>query len=97
MKKVASRSFSHSKSVLDVKQRSASIKKRRNEMSLAKVIEIIAEGSSLEEAIENGVLEASKSVRNIKSVYVEGFQAIIEDNKVAKFRANLKLTFILED
>lgn len=66
-------------------------------MSLAKVLEIIAEGSSLEEAIENGVQEASKTVRNIKSVYVEGFQAIIEDNKVTKFRANLKLTFLLED
>jgi flavin-binding protein dodecin len=66
-------------------------------MSLAKVIEIIAEGSSLEEAIENGVEEASETVRNIKSVYVEGIQAIIEDNKVTKFRANLKLTFILGD
>lgn len=66
-------------------------------MSLAKVIEIIAEGSSLEDAIENGVKEASETVRNIKHVYVEGVQAIIEDNKVVKFRANLKLTFILED
>ena len=66
-------------------------------MSLAKVIEIIAEGSNLEEAIENGVQEASKTVRNIKHVYVEGIQALVEDNKVAKFRANLKVTFILED
>jgi flavin-binding protein dodecin len=66
-------------------------------MSLAKVIEIMAEGSSFEDAVENGVKEASESVRNIKNIYVEGIQAIIEDNKVQKYRVNLKLTFILED
>jgi flavin-binding protein dodecin len=66
-------------------------------MSLAKVIEILAEGDSIEAAIENGVKEASDTVRNIKNVYVEGIQAIIDDEKVKKFRVNLKLTFILED
>lgn len=66
-------------------------------MSLAKVIEILAEGSSIEEAIENGVEEASETVRSIKHVYVEGIQAIIDDDKVEKFRVNLKLTFVLDD
>jgi flavin-binding protein dodecin len=66
-------------------------------MSLAKVIEILAEGDSIGAAIENGVTEASETVRNIKHVYVEGIQGIIEDNKVAKFRVNLKLTFVLEE
>jgi hypothetical protein len=66
-------------------------------MSLAKVIEILAEGDSVEAAIQNGVKEAAETVREIKHVYVEGIQAIIEDNKVKKFRVNLKLTFVLED
>jgi flavin-binding protein dodecin len=66
-------------------------------MSLAKVIEILAEGKSVEDAIENGVKEASESVRKIKNVYVEGIQAIIDDNKVKKYRVNMKVTFILED
>ena len=66
-------------------------------MSLAKVIEVLAEGSSVEDAIENGVKEASKTVREIKNVYVESIQAIIEDNKVNKYRVNLKLTFVLKD
>ena len=38
-----------------------------------------------------------KTVREIKNVYVDGIQAIIEDNKVKKYRVNLKLTFVLED
>lgn len=65
-------------------------------MSLAKVIEILAEGSSLEDAIENGIKEASSTVREIKHVYVEGIQAIVENNTVAKYRLNLKITFVVE-
>jgi dodecin len=65
-------------------------------MSLAKVIEILAEGSSVEDAIENGIKEASNTVREIKHVYVEGIQAIVEDNAVAKYRLNLKVTFVVE-
>jgi flavin-binding protein dodecin len=66
-------------------------------MSLAKVIEILAEGDSVEDAIENGIKEASETVRDIKHVYVEGIQAIVDGNKVKKYRLNLKLTFVLED
>jgi flavin-binding protein dodecin len=65
-------------------------------MSLAKVIEILAEGSSVEDAIENGIKEASSTVRKIKHVYVEGIQAIVEDNAVAKYRLNLKITFVVD-
>jgi len=35
-------------------------------MSLAKVIEVIAEGPTMEEAVENAVIDASKTVHNIK-------------------------------
>lgn len=65
-------------------------------MSLAKVIEILAEGPSVEDAIENGIKEASSTVREIKHVYVEGIQAIVENNAVAKYRLNLKITFVVE-
>ena len=65
-------------------------------MSLAKVIEILAEGSSVEDAIENGIKEASSTVREIKHVYVEGIQAIVENNAVAKYRLNLKITFVVD-
>jgi len=35
-------------------------------------------------------------VRGIKHVYVEGVQAIVEDNEVLKYRVNAKLTFVVE-
>jgi flavin-binding protein dodecin len=64
-------------------------------MSIAKVIEVLAEGDSIEAAIESAVTEASETVRGIKHVYVEGVQAIVEDNEVVKYRINAKLTFVV--
>lgn len=36
-------------------------------MSLAKVIEVIAEGDTMEQAVKNAVKQYSKSVSNIKA------------------------------
>lgn len=66
-------------------------------MSLAKVIEVIAEGESMEKAVENAVKQASKTVHNIRSVNCENIQGIVTKNKVEKYRVNAKVTFILED
>jgi flavin-binding protein dodecin len=65
-------------------------------MSIAKVIEVLAEGDSIETAIQSAVTEAAETVRGIKHVYVEGVQAIVEDNEVVKYRVNAKLTFVIE-
>ncbi len=64
-------------------------------MSLAKVIEVIAEGKTMEEAVINAVDQASKTVDNIKSVYCENMQGIVENNQITKFRVNAKITFVL--
>ncbi len=66
-------------------------------MSIAKIIEVLAEGDSIENAVESAVSDASTTVRSIKHVYVEGVQAIVEDNQVKKYRINAKVTFIVED
>jgi flavin-binding protein dodecin len=65
-------------------------------MSIAKVIEVIAEGDTIENAINNAVAEASKSVRKIKSVYVENIQAKVDDGKVSEYRVNAKITFVVD-
>ena len=65
-------------------------------MSIAKVVEVLAEGDSIEAAIQAAVTEAAETVRGIKHVYVEGVQAIVEDDEVLKYRVNAKLTFIVE-
>ena len=65
-------------------------------MSIAKVIEVLAEGDSIEAAIQSAVTEAAETVRGIRQVYVESVQALVEDNEVVKYRVNAKLTFVVE-
>jgi len=65
-------------------------------MSIAKVIEILAEGDSIEAAVQSAVDDASDTVRNIKQVYLKELQAIVENNKVTKYRVNAKISFVVE-
>jgi hypothetical protein len=64
-------------------------------MSIVKVIEIISEGDNVENAVAAAVEEASKTVRNIKTVYVKDIQAIVQDNKVTKYRIDAKVSFVV--
>jgi dodecin len=67
-------------------------------MSVVKVIELIAESDqSWEAATQAAVSHAGKTLRNIKSVYVEDFQAVVDSNKVTKFRVTAKITFVVDD
>ena len=66
-------------------------------MSMVKVIEVIAESKkSWDAAAENAIKEASRSVRNIKSLYVQDMQAVVEDGKISKYRLNARISFLVE-
>ena len=65
-------------------------------MSIAKVIEVIAEGDSLQGAIEACVTEAAKSVHAIKGVYIENIQAVVDGTKITSYRVNAKVTFVVD-
>lgn len=68
-------------------------------MSVLKVIELMGNSTiSFEDAVQNVVNEASKTVKNIKSVHIEHFHVTINSNKISQFRVTAKLTFgILDD
>ncbi len=66
-------------------------------MAILKVIEVLAESSSSwEDAAKEAVQEASKTVRGIRSIYVENFQATVSDGAIDKFRINAKITFAVD-
>ncbi len=65
-------------------------------MSVAKVIEILAEGDSIEDATESAVAEASKTVDNIQNVYVDDYRAIVRNGEIQKYRIDAKVTFVLK-
>jgi dodecin len=63
-------------------------------MALLKVIELLSESSkSWEDAAQVAVTEASKSVRNIRSVYIKNMTAEVSNGKITSFRLNCKVTF----
>lgn len=64
-------------------------------MSIAKVIEVKGEGDTLEAAVQSAVDGATKSVRNVRSAYVQDFEAIIEDGSIARYRVTTKITFVV--
>jgi len=66
-------------------------------MSVLKVIEIMANSSeSWEDAAQKAVDEASKSVKNIQSVWVKDQSCDVENGKIKEFRVNVKITFTVE-
>lgn len=65
-------------------------------MSVVKVIEVIAQSDEgWEDAVQVALEEASKTVRNIKSIYVKDIQAIVEDNEISGYRVNTKISFMV--
>jgi len=66
-------------------------------MSIAKVTEITASSTkSFEDAIQQGIARAGKTVRNIQSAWVNEQTVVVTDNKVTEWRANLRVTFLLD-
>lgn len=63
-------------------------------MAVLKVIEVLANSNkSWEDATQNAVKHASKSVKHIKSVYVQEQSAIVDGDTVSEYRVNVKITF----
>jgi hypothetical protein len=67
-------------------------------MAVVNVVELLAEsGESWEDAVRQAVAEATKTLRGITSVYVQEFQATVENDRVKNFRVNVKVSFVLEE
>ena len=66
-------------------------------MAVVKVIEILAESDvSWEKATQDAVSEAAKTIKNIQTVYIESFQAVVKGNKISKYRVDAKISFIVD-
>ncbi|MCP4976268.1 MAG: dodecin domain-containing protein [Maribacter sp.] len=63
-------------------------------MAVLKVIEILGNSTvSFEDAVQKVVTEVSKTVKDIKSVYVQDMQVTVKDNKISEYRVNTKVSF----
>jgi len=66
-------------------------------MSIAKVTELTASSTkSFEDAIQQGIARAGKTVRNIQSAWVNEQNVVVKNDKVSEWRVNLRITFLLD-
>ncbi len=68
-------------------------------MSVAKVTEIISSSTkSFDDAIKIGVARAHKTLKNLKSAWVQDQQIKLDDKgQITEYRVQLKITFLLEE
>ena len=67
-------------------------------MSVAKVTEIIASSSkSFDDAVENGIEKASKTLKGITGAWVSDQKVTVKDGKIDEYRVVMRVTFVLHD
>jgi len=63
-------------------------------MAVLKVIELLASSEkSWEDAAQNAVKMAAKTISGIRSVYIQDMSAVVKGEKISEFRVNTKVTF----
>jgi flavin-binding protein dodecin len=66
--------------------------------SIVKVLEVIAQSKkSFDDAAQQAVREAARSVRGIKSIWIENFSGVVEGDRIVEYRVNAKLSFLVEE
>lgn len=66
-------------------------------MSVAKIIKISSESAkSFEDAIQIGIREAQKTLKNVRGAWVKEQKVDVKDGKVVVYRVHLNVTFVLE-
>jgi dodecin len=67
-------------------------------MAVARVTEISSTSSkSFEDAVQQGVARACKTLRNVRGAWVKEQRVDILDNQITQYQVNLMVTFVLDD
>ncbi|HKO60698.1 MAG TPA: dodecin family protein [Pyrinomonadaceae bacterium] len=67
-------------------------------MSVAKVTEITASSTtSFEDALQQGIRRASKTLENVQSAWIQDHEVDITDGKITRYKVRMKITFVLND
>jgi dodecin len=65
--------------------------------TVAKIIELTSSSSKgIEDAVESGIRRADTTLDNIESAWVQDIKCVVKNGKVAEWRVNMKITFLLK-
>jgi dodecin len=66
-------------------------------MAILKVVEVLAQSEkSWEDAAQQAVQEAAKTVRGLKTIYIQEMEATVDNDRITYYRVNAKISFELE-
>jgi hypothetical protein len=66
-------------------------------MSVAKVIEIVASSDkSFDDAVQQGLAEASQSLRGISGVEIVNWTGDVENNQIVRYKVTMHVAFKIE-
>jgi len=67
-------------------------------MSVARVTEISSSSTkSFDDALKQGIARAVKTLKNVEGAWVQDQKIVLKDGKIAEYRVNMKVTFVLTD
>ncbi|HYZ85522.1 MAG TPA: dodecin family protein [Bryobacteraceae bacterium] len=67
-------------------------------MSVARITEISSTSEkSFEDAIQQGVARATKTLRNVKAAWIKEQEVTVQDGRITAYKVIMKVTFVLED
>ena len=67
-------------------------------MTVIKVLELVGESpNSWQEAVQNAVLEASRTVDNITGVEIYNMTANVDGGNITEYKANVKVAFVVDN
>ena len=67
-------------------------------MSVARVTEISATSDrSFEDALNQGIERATKTLRNVKSAWIKEQSVTVEDGRIMRYQVNMLVTFVLDE
>lgn len=65
--------------------------------TVVKVIEVIAQSEkSFDDAAQNAVKEVAKSVKGIKSIWIDNLSGTVEGDRITEYRVNAKVSFLVD-
>ena len=67
-------------------------------MAVARVSEISATSpKSFEDAIQQGLTRAGKTLRNVRSAWIKEQQVRCDGGRITEYQVNMMVTFVLDD
>lgn len=67
-------------------------------MSIAKVVEVVASSEKgFEDAVQQGVTHAAKTVRGISGVKVTDWTANVENDRITNYKVTMDIAFRVEE